>query len=427
MKFSSWADRINAETGIINLMKDLGNAPALAADQPLYMLGGGNPAHIPEVEKYFHDQMQQILGTPGLFEHMVGDYAGPQGSNRFVNAVADLLRENYGWQVRPENIAVSNGSQMAFTIVFRLLSGQFPDGKRKQILLPMTPEYIGYNEADEADSRFRSIRPNIQETSGNTFKYEIDFSNIDISDEVAAICISRPTNPTGNVVTDNEVSQLMTLADYHQVPLIIDGAYGLPFPSIVFREATVEWNENVILSLSLSKIGLPGTRTGIIVAAPEIIELFTCANAIMTLASGNFGAFLALRSVETGEILKLSRNVVRPFYQNALNHTVESVQRHFSDIPYMLHEPEGAFFIWLWFPNLPISDEELYENLKQRNVYIVPGRHFFPGLEADWRHRYECVRLSYAGSAETVDRGLEIIADEVRRAYRKSEPVYQVS
>ena len=35
---------------------------------------------------------------------------------------------------------------------------------------------------------------------------------------------------------------------------------------------TPAWDENMILTMSLSKIGLPGTRTGIVIARPEIIR-----------------------------------------------------------------------------------------------------------------------------------------------------------
>ena len=58
----------------------------------------------------------------------------------------------------------------------------------------------------------------------------------------------------------------------HGIPLIIDGAYGLPFPNILFSEARPHWNENTILVLSLSKLGLPGVRTGIVVAREEIVR-----------------------------------------------------------------------------------------------------------------------------------------------------------
>ncbi len=419
MNLSNWTRRIRAETGIIDLMKDLGNALA-SEGKPLYVLGGGNPAHIPQVEEYFQVQMEQIVRSSKGFGRLVGDYAGPQGSRRFICALAKMFRRQFGWNIGPENIALGNGSQMVFTILFRFFSGEFADGQHKQIFLPISPEYIGYNEADEENQRFRSVRPKIIEKHDNTFKYEIDFSNIDISDEIGAMCISRPTNPTGNVVTDEEVRELTKIAEKNQIPLIIDGAYGLPFPGIVYTDSSVQWNENTILVLSLSKLGLPGTRTGILIAQPEIIELFACANAIMTLATGNFGAVLALKSVESGEILNLSHNIIQPYYRLALEHAVSAIRSEMHDLPYMLHQPEGAFFLWLWFPDLPISDQELYQRLKQRNVYVVPGNCFFPGLEGEWQHRHECIRLSYAGSREVVSKGVEIIADEVRRAHSDS-------
>ena len=42
--------------------------------------------------------------------------------------------------------------------------------------------------------------------------------------DVGALCVSRPTNPTGNVLTDAELEQLRQLAAEHNVPLLIDGA-----------------------------------------------------------------------------------------------------------------------------------------------------------------------------------------------------------
>ena len=425
MEFSNWADRIHRERGIISLMKDLGNASA-EEGRPLYMLGGGNPAHIPQVERFFRTQMNEVMQSD-RFEKLVGNYAGPKGLNRFSSSLATLLRKTYNWDIGPENIAVTNGSQMAFTILFRLFSGRYADDSQKQILLPMTPEYIGYNEADEEAPRFRSVRPKVVETSRHTFKYKVDFSEIQMTDEIGAICISRPTNPTGNMITDNELQQLASMAQHQDVPLIIDGAYGLPFPNLVFTDATVQWGPNIILSLSLSKLGLPGTRTGIVIAAEEVIELFTCGNAILTLASGNFGSVLALNSVESGEILKLSDEIIQPFYKDLKDYVTGVIHQQMQGIPYQLHDPEGAFFVWLWFPGLPISDEELYQRLKKRNVYIVPGRHFFPGLDEDWHHRYECIRISYAGDKNMVRKGIEIIAEEVGRAFADSSQYTAVS
>lgn len=43
------------------------------------------------------------------------------------------------------------------------------------------------------------------------------------------ICVSWPTNPTGNVITDEELLKLDALANQHGIPLVIDNAYGVPF------------------------------------------------------------------------------------------------------------------------------------------------------------------------------------------------------
>jgi valine--pyruvate aminotransferase len=82
-----------------------------------------------------------------------------------------------------------------------------------------------------------------------------------------------------------------------------------------------------------------------------------------------------------------------------------------------IHRPEGAFFLWLWFPGLPVSSAELYRRLKARGVYVISGHHFFPGLATDWPHREQCLRINYSQAPESVAAGIEIIAEEVRRAY----------
>jgi valine--pyruvate aminotransferase len=92
-------------------------------------------------------------------------------------------------------------------------------------------------------------------------------------------------------------------------------------------------------------------------------------------------------------------------------------QAELRDLPYHIHKPEGAIFLWLWFEGLPISSQALYERLKQRGVLIVPGHNFFVGLEDDWPHQHECIRVSYAQDEDTVRRGVALIADEVRQAY----------
>jgi len=415
MRFSKIGHLLGGDAGIVQLMDDLGDA--MAVNKDMLMLGGGNPGRIPEVQALFRRRMNEILEDGDEFERLIGDYDPPQGEARFVAALADLLRRELGWPLGPENIAVTNGSQSASFMLFNMFGGEAPEGGPMRILLPLTPEYIGYADQGLGPGFFVAGRPNIEHLDDHLFKYHVDFDRLAISPDIGAICASRPTNPTGNVLTDAEVAHLMTLSHEHDIPLIIDNAYGTPFPDIIFTEAAPVWEENVILCMSLSKLGLPGVRTGIVIARREIIKAMYGANAILNLTTGGFGAALALDMVTTGDIMRVSRDLVRPFYESKARHAMDWFREALGDCDYHIHKPEGAIFLWLWFRGLPITCLELYERLKRRGVLVIPGHHFFPGLTEDWRHKHECIRVTYSQDADVVERGIRIIGEEVRRAY----------
>ena len=285
------------------------------------------------------------------------------------------------------------------------------------MLLPLSPEYIGYADLGLTPGLLASRRSVLTDLGDKLFKYGVDFDAVEAVEDVGAICLSRPTNPTGNVVTDAEMERLDALARTRDVPFIVDVAYGQPFPGIVFGEPALAWNPRTILCMSLSKLGLPGLRTGIVVAAEEVVAALEAANAIFCLAPGSLGPALATELVDSGEVLALGREVVRPHYAGRAERVVDLLRRGLEDCDVRIHRPEGAFFLWLWMPGLPIDNVELYRRLKARGVIVVSGHYFFPGLEHDdWPHKRECVRISYADDWGRTERGLAILAEEVRRA-----------
>ena len=413
MHFSKFGIKFTEESGILQLMDDLGEA--LAAGDDWLMLGGGNPARIPEVEAKFRARMNAILTNAFELENLIGSYDSPRGNRELIDATAALLRQHYGWEIGPENIALTNGSQTSFFFLFNLLGGASPNGVHKKILLPITPEYIGYADVGIEHDFFVSRRPEIELIGDDLFKYYVDFNAVEISDDIAAVCVSRPTNPTSNVLTEDELLRLDAMAKENGVPLIIDNAYGTPFPNIVFMDIEPIWNENIILTMSLSKLGLPGVRIGIVIANQEIVSAVSALNAIVSLAPGSFGAALTRDMIRSGEVLRVSRDIIRPFYENKCEQALEWIREDFEGLSYRVHKPEGTFFFWLWFEGLPITSKELYQRLKERGVLVVPGDYFFPGLEEDWQHKHECIRLNYSQDDETVRRGIAILADELRK------------
>jgi valine--pyruvate aminotransferase len=415
MNLSKFGQKFCEGSGINHLMEDLGNA--LSGSRDMLMLGGGNPSHIPEVQSRIRRSLERLLDRPGEFERAIGDYDVPQGNTEFIGALAALLRAEYGWDIGPENVALTAGSQSAFFTLFNMFAGEFSDGSFKRVLLPLIPEYIGYADVGLSENFFAAAKPEIEHLDGSVFKYRIDFDAVAGIEDIGAICVSRPTNPTGNVLTDNEIQKLSALAKSKGIPLIIDNAYGAPFPNIIFREANLLWDEHIVLCMSLSKFGLPTLRTGIVVARKEIIDAVAKTTAVMSLAPARFGAALACEMVKSGEILSLSRETIRPFYEEKARSAVEQLKSELDGIDWHVHSPEGAMFLWLWFRDMPISCQELYERVKSRGALVVPGHYFFPGLSEQWKHKNECIRVTYSQAPEAVRAGLRIIAEEAKKAY----------
>lgn len=413
MEFSTFGDKFARYSGITQLMDDLNDG---LRNPDAIMLGGGNPAQIPFMVDYFNDIAKEMVSTGELAAAMT-NYDGPQGKNTFITALADLLRDTYGWDISAKNIALTNGSQSAFFNLFNLLAGEFPDGSKKKVLLPLAPEYIGYGDSGLSDDMFISYHPEITLLDNGQFKYHIDFKELKVDSSIGVICASRPTNPTGNVLTDEEIHHLDQLAQEHKIPLIIDNAYGMPFPDIIFADVTPFWNENTILCMSLSKLGLPGVRCGIVIASEEITTAITNMNGVLSLAPGSVGPAIINKMMERNDLLTLSEKVIKPFYLQKSQDAVKLLQTAITDPRFRIHKPEGAMFLWLWFKGLPITTMELYRRLKARGVLIVPGEYFFIGLDDDWQHGHECLRMNYVQSSEDMQKGIAVIAEEVAKAY----------
>jgi valine--pyruvate aminotransferase len=416
-RYTRFGERYTRTTGALELMSDLGDAAAQAARGPVYLLGGGNPARIAAVEDVYRRRLREIAADAAQFGRFAAGYTEPGGLPSCRAAIASALQAEYGWPLSERNVVLTAGSQAAFYVLFNLFAGPGTNDVRQRILLPLAPEYIGYSGLSMQDELVVAHPALVEELPDRFFKYHLDFDRLEVADDVAAICVSRPTNPSGNVLTTAELGRLDALARLHRVPLIVDAAYGRPFPGIEFTESRGLWNDNVILCLSLSKLGLPGVRTGIVVANESIVEAITAFNATAALAPPGTGAEIVAPLLASGELAALCETTVRPFYRARCEFALDTLREAFRDLPLRIHVPEGAFFLWLWFPGLPIGSAELYRRLKAQGVYVLSGHHFFPGLDRDWRHRDECVRINYAQEPEMVRDGIRLIAAEVARAY----------
>ncbi len=418
MEFSDMGRHMNERTGINDLMDDLYEA-IYSGRSNLCQLNGGTPAALPEVVALWKKSMQRLLDD-GSFDLMARTYGAPRGHAPFRKALAAYLRDRMGWQVTEENLCLTQGGQTAFFLLFNLLADE--RSPKREILFPVCPEYVGYQaQALGGPRMFRGVRPRVDRLGKHEFKYGVNFESLEIRPETAAIALSRPTNPTGNVVTDEEMARLHRIAAAASVPVVVDNAYGQPFPNISFVPCTTTWDENTVLCMSLSKIGLPGMRCGVVIARREIVDTVVNAVTVASLCPNDLGAALVEPYLLDGTLDDLCSRVIRPYYEGRARFMASLLERYLpDDLPWRIHRSEGAMFLWLWVEGLPITVQQLYERCRDRGCYVNPGHHFFfalPPEDAGWKHQYECVRLSFTRTDEELDRGIRILADEIKRAF----------
>ncbi len=412
MTFSRTGNLLSGPSGIQELMDDLG--AAMTSHPGMRMLGGGQPAAIPEVQALWRNRMSEMLEDGAALDRTLLNYDPPAGNPHFREAFAEFLRRECGWEVTHENVCVLPSSQTACFLLFNLLAGESAGGRRR-ILFPLVPEYIGYANQGLCDGMFTACLPTIEERGPHEFKYRVDFERLKVTPDIAGIAVSCPTNPTGNVLTAEEFDRLSDLARQHGIPFIVDNAYGHPFPDVLYTGFHPRWEPGMVFSISMSKIGLPGVRNAMIVADAAIVKALSNMNAIVSLANGNVGQALLYPLLADDTLPRISREVVRPFYRARSDVAVGVLGEALGeDFPWALHAREGAFFLWLWLKELRIPASELYQRLKARDVLVIPGHYFTPGLGTAWPHASQCLRITFSQPESIVREGLEILAEEAR-------------
>lgn len=415
---SLWANRLRQNQGIRSLMEDLGQVTGHPDE---ILLGGGNPAHIPEAEAIFAEAFQSLAKDPKLGA-LLGDYQAPIGNDRFRSLAAEFLSPHLGADLKKDNIAFFNGSQNAYSYLLNIYSGKMMDGSFKKILLPIVPDYIGYaDQSIEADA-FLATKPEVIRTGNHRFRYGLNKTEFDLS-MVGCVALSRPTNPTGNILSNKDIEWVEERTQKHKLPLLIDLAYGNPFPNLIGQEEPIHYRQGRTLSLSFSKIGLPGVRLGMVVSDPDTIETLSAYAAVGNLAVGNLGVYLMEILFRKEILTNLAKNILRPFYDKKRELAIAIFESEFQKqgFEYEIHDPMGGFFLWIRFPNLSVTNHKLYHLCKDKRLFIVSGHYFFPGLNSDFSHTQDCIRLTYCRPEEELARGAHILAEIVASHQTKSE------
>ena len=407
-------------TGVRAIMKDIIETLEAGAGQEFINLSAGNPLILPAVEQLWRDCTSELLASSDYGE-VVCRYGSSQGYGPLISAIANDFNHRYNLNLSDRNILITPGSQTLYFYAANAFGGYTTSGNLKQIVLPLSPDYTGYGGVTLVPEALIAYKPTLDiDSTAHKFKYRPDFSQLAITENTGCVIFSRPCNPTGNVLTDDEVQKIAALAAPYDVPVLIDSAYAPPFPALNFTDMTPVFGENILHCMSLSKAGLPGERIGIAIGDEQLIGALESFQTNMCIHPSRYGQAIAARAINSGALADIAIQVIRPYYQSkfaVLEATINQAMP--KDLPWFLHRGEGAIFAWLWLKDLPLSDWEFYQQLKQVGVIVVPGSTFFPGLQEDWSHKHQCLRISLTASDQEIETGMQRLAKVAEQVYQK--------
>ncbi|MCL2926229.1 MAG: valine--pyruvate transaminase, partial [Trichodesmium sp. MAG_R04] len=316
LALSQFGATMSRLTGVRAIMTDIIATLREGQGQEFLNFSSGNPLVLPEVEKLWKDYTKKLLASPEYGE-VVGRYGSSQGYQPFIDAVVNDFNFRYGLNLSDRNVLITPGSQSIYFYGANAFGGYTDKQTLKRIILPLSPDYTGYGGVSLVPEAVVAYKPTLEiDTKGHRFKYCPDFSQLVIDENTGCIIFSRPCNPTGNVISVDEVKKIAHQASVYDVPVFVDAAYAPPYPGLNFVDMEPVFEKNIVHCISLSKAGLPGERIGIAIGDEKIIEVLQAFQTNMCIHSPRYGQAIATYAINSGALADISTQVIRPFYKN---------------------------------------------------------------------------------------------------------------
>ncbi len=298
-----------------------------------------------------------------------------------------------------DHVEVTNGgSEANFITVYSMLE----PGDEVVILLPNYQQIWGLTNSLGMIVKAAHLRED------DNWAPDIDELEAAATPRTRMIVVCNPNNPTGAILTENEMNAIIRVASRSGAWILADEIYqgserdGKTTPTFWARY------DRVIVTNGLSKAyGLPGLRIGWIVAPEEIIAKMWSYHDYTTIAPGTLSdalARVALSAEGRARCLERTRSICRsnfPLFQAWM-------QSHGST--FRMVEPRAGAIAYARY-NLPINSMELMKRLlKEKSVLVVPGDHF--GMD-------HFLRIGYGPRPEYLREALDqvhAVLDEVQSA-----------
>lgn len=295
-------------------------------------------------------------------------YAAGQGEQVALDAIAAHLSRRSGQEVSPDQIVYTAGTQNGLCTALMTL---VQNGD--EVLVP-DPYYATYEGLVAATgATFISI-PTLPEDGFHVTPAQIEAA---ITPRTRVLLLNTPSNPTGAVLSQNEIDAIGEVCEQHDLWIVVDEVYadltyGAPFCS-PFDRPHLRHRTLAVSSISKSH-ALPGFRAGWIASPPEVTPRLVLVAEAMLFGSQPFieDALAVALSERHPEVERLSAA-----FKDRAHKLVSAFDGSTAAIARM---PEGGMFIMVDIRKTGMSGEEFaWILLNDHNIVVMPGESFGKG------------------------------------------------
>lgn len=319
-------------------------------------------------------------------------YTAVGGTAELRDSIAARHAGDFGSDYKREEVIASTGGKNALFNAFQVLVDH-----DDEVIVP-TPYWVSFKDIVNYGGG-KCVFVETDESQG--FRLTADMIERAITPRTKVILLNSPNNPTGAVVTPEDIADIVKMAATRGIYVVSDECYVyLNYTGKLFSAASVrEGRDHVITVGSLSKTyAMTGWRLGYAMGPAAIIKQM---QKLQSQSTSNPTSIIQKAAVAALRESQACVSEMREDYIRLRGKIVEGMRQ----IPgIQCHQPDGAFYV---FPNvskfigrsgIKSASDVAGKLLREAHVVTVPGEAF-----GSPNH----IRLSYATSAKEIDRGLD--------------------
>lgn len=332
-----------------------------------------------------------------------GIYALEKGRTYYTsNAGLIELREEickyvtkFGLNYKPNEVLITVGGSEAVDLAVRTVIEPGDD------VLVVEPSFVCYKPC----ITLAGGNPVVLETKAeNAFKLTVDELEQSITDKTKMLVISYPNNPTGAIMTKEELEKIADVVKKHNIMVLSDEIYAeLTYSGTHSSIASIDgMKDRTIVVNGFSKTyAMTGWRLGYVMANAALIKQMTKVHQYAIMCSPTTSQYAALEAIKHGEE---SITLMRREYNDRRKLIVDG----FNSMGLTCFNPLGAFYIFPSIKSTGLKSDEFCEKLlESQKVAVVPGTAFGKSGEGH-------IRVSYAYSVKQINNAMERINDFIK-------------